>query len=255
MRQSPRPAEFKRPTRDEMVHTRDREQPGILVVDDDPKIRRLVATHLGQAGFEVFLAANGEEAIYQASLRQPDVIVLDISMPGMDGFEALTRLREWYTDPVIILSATDQEREKVRALDLGADDYVTKPFGTDELAARIRAAIRRVERLSASADHGDSVVKAGDFAIDLAARLVYRDGEEVRLTRTEYDLLRSLAVNAGKVMTHRQLLQSVWGPEYGEETEYLRTFIKQLRRKLENDPTRPEHILTEPGVGYRLFIK
>ncbi len=224
----------------------------VLVVDDDPKIRRLVATHLGQSGFEVFLAANGEEAIYQASLHQPDVVVLDLAMPGIDGFETLSRLREWYTDPVIILSATDQESEKVRALDIGADDYITKPFGTQELAARIRAAIRRAERLSSAVDSTDPIVQAGTFEIDLSARLVYRDSEEVRLTRTEYDLLRSLAVNAGKVMTHRQLLQSVWGPEYGEETEYLRTFVKQLRRKLEEDPSRPKQILTEPGVGYRL---
>jgi len=236
-----------------MNHNSDKS--GVLVVDDDPKIRRLVATHLGQAGFEVYLAANGEEAIYQASLNQPDIVVLDLAMPGIDGFETLARLREWYTDPVIILSATDQEQEKVRALDIGADDYITKPFGTEELAARIRAAIRRAERLSGSTDTQDPVVNAGSFEIDLAARLVYRDGEEVRLSRTEYDLLRLLAVNAGKVMTHRQLLQAVWGPEYGEETEYLRTFVKQLRRKLEEDPSRPKQILTEPGVGYRLFLE
>ncbi len=238
-----------------MTSTNNRQdKSGVLVVDDDPKIRRLVATHLGQSGFEVFLAANGEEAIYQASLHQPDVVVLDLAMPGIDGFETLTRLREWYTDPVIILSATDQEQEKVRALDIGADDYITKPFGTEDLAARIRAAIRRAERLAGAADTTDPIVQAGTFEIDLSARLVYRDSEEVHLTRTEYDLLRSLAVNAGKVMTHRQLLQSVWGPEYGEETEYLRTFVKQLRRKLEEDPSRPKQILTKPGVGYRLFI-
>lgn len=231
-----------------------REKPGVLIVDDDPKIRRLVATHLGRMGFEVFLAANGEEAIYQASLNQPQVVVLDLAMPGIDGFETLDRLREWYTDPVIILSATDQEREKVRALDLGADDYLTKPFGTDELAARVRAAIRRADRLASSGEHTEPIVDTGSFKIDLAARLVYRNGDEVRLTRTEYDLLRELAVHAGKVLTHRELLKSVWGPEYGEETEYLRTFVKQLRRKLEEDPSRPEHILTEPGVGYRLVV-
>ena len=224
----------------------------VLIVDDDPKIRRLVAAHMKAAGFEIYLAANGQEAIDQASLHQPDAIILDISMPGMNGLEALTRLREWYTEPILILSATDQEREKVRALDLGADDYVTKPFGTDELAARVRAALRRAERFSAAADPTASVVDTTHFQIDLAARIVRRDGEEVRLTRTEYDLLRTLAVDAGKVLTHRQLLQAVWGPEYGEETEYLRTFVKQLRRKLEPDPSRPRHILTEPGVGYRL---
>jgi two-component system KDP operon response regulator KdpE len=230
------------------------ERLSVLVVDDDPKIRRLVATHLGRVGFEVQLASTGEEAIHKASLHQPQAVVLDIAMPGIDGFETLTRLREWYTDPVIILSATDQESEKVRALDLGADDYVTKPIGSEELAARIRAAIRRVDRLSKPEESYDSIVEIGSVKIDLGARLVYRDGDEVRLTRTEYDLLRTLAINAGKVLTHRQLLQAVWGPEYGEETEYLRTFVKQLRRKLEDDPSRPKRILTEPGVGYRLIV-
>jgi two-component system KDP operon response regulator KdpE len=173
-------------------------------------------------------------------------------MPGMDGIETLSRLREWYTNPVIILSATDQEHEKVRALDIGADDYITKPFGSDELAARIRASLRRIGRLESS-DKEEPVIEAGTFRIDLAARIVYRYDQEVGLTRTEYDLLRTLALNAGKVMTHRQLLQDVWGPEYGEETEYLRTFVKQIRRKLEEDPSRPKHIITEPGVGYRLI--
>ena len=238
-----------------MVMKRIREKPGVLIVDDDPKVRRLLATHLTRLGFEIYLAAHGEEALYQASLNQPDVIVLDLSMPGMDGFAALPRLREWYTDPIIILSATDQEHEKVRALDLGADDYMTKPFGPDELAARIRAAIRRAERLSTAAEQSEPVVRAGEFEVDLAARIVRRNGEEVRLTRTEYDLLRALAVNANKVMTHRQVLQSVWGPEYGDEAEYLRTFVKQLRRKLEKDASRPTVILTEPGVGYRLVTK
>jgi two-component system KDP operon response regulator KdpE len=234
--------------------TRKSEQPVVLIVDDDPKIRRLVAANLKQAGFEIYLAANGQEAIDLASLHQPEAITLDLSMPGMTGIETLQRLREWYTDPIIIVSATDQEREKVRALDLGADDYVTKPFGTDELAARIRAAIRRVERLAHTADTSTSVVDAHDFEIDLAARIVRRNGDEVRLTRTEYDLLRALAVDVGKVLTHRHLLQAVWGPEYGDETEYLRTFVKQLRRKLEPDPSRPKHVLTEPGVGYRLVL-
>lgn len=237
-----------------MVTKRKNDKPAVLVVDDDPKIRRLVAAYLGREGYEVFLAANGDEAVYQASLQQPQVVVMDLSMPGMDGFEAIRRLREWYSDPIIVLSATDQEPEKVRALDLGADDYMTKPFGTDELSARLRAALRRAERMNASPEAPQSNVKAGEFEIDLAARLVYRNGEEVRLTRTEYDLLRALAVNAGKVLTHRQLLQTVWGPEYGEEAEYLRTFVKQLRRKLEPDPSRPNNILTEPGVGYRLIV-
>ena len=226
----------------------------VLAVDDDPKILRLIANHLGGVGFKVLLALNGNEAIHQASLHHPQAIVLDLIMPQLDGFETLTRVREWYTDPVIILSATDQEEEKIRALDLGADDYVTKPFGPGELAARIRAAVRRVDRLGNTTDVKEPTINAGTFEIDLAARVVYKNDQEIRLTRTEYDLLRVLVVNAGKVMAHQQLLQAVWGPEYGEETEYLRTFVKQIRRKLEEDPTRPKQILTEPGVGYRLLI-
>ncbi len=233
-----------------MNHSGDK--PGVLVVDDDPKIRRLLATHLMNRGFDVFLAAHGEEALYQASLNQPEVVVLDLAMPGMDGFSTITRLREWYAEPIIILSAMDQEREKVRALDLGADDYMTKPFGPDEMVARIRAALRRAERLNATSEKSEAAVRAGEFEVDLAAHVVRRNSKEVRLTRTEYDLLRTLAVNANKVLTHRQILQSVWGPEYNDEAEYLRTFVKQLRRKLETDPARPTVILTEPGVGYRL---
>ena len=231
---------------------RRRAKPSVLVVDDDPKLRRLVERQLNAEGFDVLLASNGEEALYQASLGRPNLIVLDIAMPVMDGFEALERLREFFTDPVIILSATDQEREKVRALDLGADDYLTKPFGGAELSARIRAALRRADRLSGNGSSQEPVVTTGYVEVDLSARIVKRRGEEVRLTRTEYDLLRTLATNAGKVLTHRELLQAVWGPEYGDETEYLRTFVKQLRRKLEEDPSRPRYIITEPGIGYRL---
>jgi two-component system KDP operon response regulator KdpE len=226
----------------------------VLAVDDDPKILRLIANDLGGNGFTVHLALSGNEGIIQAAIHHPHVIILDLTMPEMDGFQVLTRLREWYTDPVIILSATDQEDEKIRALDLGADDYVTKPFSSGELAARIRASVRRVERLGGTVDSQEDRINAGTFEVDLAARLVYKNNEELRLTRTEYDLLRVLVLNAGKVMAHRQLLQTVWGPEYGMETVYLRTFVKQLRRKLEADPTRPKHILTEPGVGYRLSI-
>jgi len=211
-----------------------------------------VERQLSAEGFDVLLASNGEEALYQASLSRPSLIVLDISMPVMDGFEALERLREFFTDPVIILSATDQEREKVRALDLGADDYLTKPFGGAELSARIRAALRRADRLSGNGSSQEPVVTTGFVEVDLSARIVKRRGEEVRLTRTEYDLLRILSTNTGKVLTHRELLQAVWGPEYGDETEYLRTFVKQLRRKLEEDPSRPRYIITEPGIGYRL---
>ncbi|MCH7735675.1 MAG: response regulator transcription factor [Chloroflexi bacterium] len=225
----------------------------ILIVDDDPKIRRLLARHMATEGYEILLAAHGEEALYQASLNQPSLIILDLAMPVMGGLVALERLRQWYSEPIIILSATDQEREKVRALDLGADDYVTKPFSFSELAARVRASIRRAERLSTSDNVDAPVVCAGDIEIDLAAHVVRKGSKEVRLTRTEYDLIQALATHADKVLTHRQLLQTVWGPEYGQETDYLRTFIKQLRRKLETDPSRPQHIITEPGVGYRLI--
>jgi len=175
-------------------------KPSVLVVDDDPKLRRLVERQLSAEGFDVLLASNGEEALYQASLSQPNLIVLDISMPVMDGFEALERLREFFTEPIIILSATDQEREKVRALDLGADDYLTKPFGGAELSARIRAALRRADRLSGNGSSQEPVVVTGFVEIDLSARIVKRRGEEVRLPRTEYDLLRTLASNAGRYL-------------------------------------------------------
>lgn len=234
-----------------MVTSRRRTKPGVLIADDDVQIRRLLARYLASEGFEVWTAENGEEALYLASLHQPDLIVLDLAMPVMDGFTALNRLREWFKAPVIILSATDQEREKVKALDLGADDYMTKPFGPAELAARARASLRRADRLATADERDGAVVETGEIVVDLGARVVKRNADEVHLTRTEYDLLRMLATNPNKVLTHRQLLQGVWGPEYGEETEYLRTFIKQLRRKLETDPSRPRHILTEPGVGYR----
>ncbi len=200
------------------------------------------------------LAAHGEEALYQTSLRHPDLIVLDLAMPVLNGLETLGRLRQWYEDPVVILSATDEERQKIKALDLGADDYITKPFSPAELAARIRSALRRRDRLAVSPSFEQPVVSVGDVEVDLSAHVVKRQGQEVHLTRTEFDLLQTLAQHAGKVLTHRKLLQTVWGPEYGGETEYLRTFVKQLRRKLESDPAHPRFIKTEPGVGYRLVV-
>lgn len=224
----------------------------LLVVDDDPQIRRLLARNLTAEGFDVVLASHGEEALYQASLRDPQLVILDLAMPVMGGIEAIKRLREWYGRPILILSATDEERQKIRALDLGADDYLTKPFSPGELVARVRAALRREERLNREAPVDQPVISFGDIRVDLNARVVYAGEREVHLTRTEYDLLQTLASNMGKILTHPQLLRAVWGPEYGEETEYLRTFVKQLRRKLEADPARPKHILTEPGVGYRL---
>ena len=202
----------------------------VLVVDDSEVDRRLVGGLLGK---------RAECAIEYAA----------------DGIEALAQLREWYEGPIIILSATDEERQKIKGLDLGADDYLTKPFGLGELMARVRSALRRADRVAQSRGGDGAVVAAGDIQIDLARRTVTRSGDEVSLTRTEYELLRHLASNPGKVMTHRELLREVWGPEYGEETEYLRTFIKQLRRKLEPDPSRPVHLVTQPGLGYRLVLK
>ena len=224
----------------------------ILIVDDDPKMVAFIARQLRADGYEVESAMDGSEGVDKAAEVQPNLILMDISMPVMDGIEALVRLREWYEGPIIILSATDEERKKVEALDKGADDYLTKPFGIPELLARVRSAMRRANMAHNSSSSDESVVEAGDVKIDLAHRTVQKNGTEVSLTRTEYELLRYLAMNAGKVLTHRELLREVWGPEYGEETEYLRTFVKQLRRKPEQDPARPTLLVTQPGLGYRL---
>ena len=226
----------------------------ILIVDDDTKLLAFVARQLRAEGYTVESAMDGQECLDKAAEWSPNLIVLDLSMPVMDGIEALARLREWYEGPIIILSATDEETKKVQALDLGADDYLTKPFGIQELMARVRSALRRIAQATGGTNRDEAVVQAGDVNIDLAHRIVLRGGSEVSLTRTEYDLLRFLTINAGKVLTHRELLREVWGPEYGEETEYLRTFIKQLRRKLEINPSRPQLILTQPGMGYRLSV-
>ena len=226
----------------------------ILIVDDDPKLSAFVARQLRAEGYNTEMAMDGQEALDKVATRPPDLVLLDLSMPVMDGTEALTHLRTWYGGPIVILSATDEERKKVEALDLGADDYLTKPFGVQELLARVRSALRRADRMAHGTSVEGAVVVAGDIRIDLPRRMVTRSGKEVSLTRTEYELLRYLAANAGKVLTHRELLQEVWGPEYGEETEYLRTFIKQLRRKLEPNPSRPVHLVTQPGLGYRLVV-
>ena len=232
--------------------TRPMRKETVLIVDDDPKIVAFIARQLRVDDYVVESAMNGSEGVDKAAEFQPDLILMDISMPVMDGIDALVRLREWYEGPIIILSATDEERKKVEALDKGADDYLTKPFGIPELLARVRSAMRRANMAHHSPSADESVVEAFDVKIDLARRTVKKSGEEVSLTRTEYELLRHLAVNAGKVLTHRELLREVWGPEYGEETEYLRTFVKQLRRKLERDPSRPTLLVTQPGLGYRL---
>jgi two-component system, OmpR family, KDP operon response regulator KdpE len=219
----------------------------VLVVDDEPPIVRAVAANLRVRGFEVLTATSGETALAAVETHQPDCIVLDLGLPGIDGLEVLRRLRTWTQVPVVVLTAIDSERDKVAALDLGADDYVTKPFGVAELMARVRVALRHAR--PAGADR-DRVVTAGEVTVDLDAKLVTRAGAAVRLTPTEYRLLETMATNAGRLCTHRFLLERVWGPGYGDESQYLRVYMANLRKKLD-DPAAPQLLLTEPGMGYR----
>jgi two-component system KDP operon response regulator KdpE len=221
----------------------------ILVVDDDRQLLRALRINLSARGYEVMVAPDGATALSAASRQPPDLVVLDLGLPDVDGVDVVEGLRGWSAVPVIVLSARDQEQSKVCALDAGADDYVTKPFGMDELLARVRAALRR----SAPVPQ-EPVVNTEAFSIDLAARRVTRDGANVRLTPTEWHLLEVLVRNAGKLVPHRQLLQEVWGPKYESETNYLRVYLAQLRAKLEPDPARPRHLLTEPGMGYRFVV-
>jgi len=222
----------------------------VLVVDDEPPIVRAVAANLRVRGFEVLTAASGEAALAAVETHQPDCVVLDLGLPGVDGLEVLRRLRTWTQVPVVVLTAIDGERDKVAALDLGADDYVTKPFGVAELLARIRVALRH--HRGADADR-PRVVTAGEVVVDLDAKLVTRNGTAVRLTPIEYRLLETLAVNAGRLCTHRFLLERVWGPGYGEQSQYLRVYMANLRKKLD-DPAATRLLLTEPGMGYRFVI-
>ena len=224
------------------------EQPTrVLMVDDEPQIRRFLRTSLGAQGYTILEASNGKEALLRASSERPDVIILDLGLPDMDGMQVIRSLREWSKVPIIVLSVRGRESDKIAALDAGADDYVTKPFGMGELMARIRAALRN--RLEKEID--EPVFQSGGLVVDLARRMVSVEGREVRLTPTEYDLLRVLVINAGKVLTHPHLLREVWGPADVDETHYVRVYIGQLRQKIEADPARPRYILTEPGVGYR----
>ena len=222
----------------------------VLVVDDEPPILRTVAANLRARGYQVLTASSGEAALTAAEVHQPDCVVLDLGLPGISGLEALRRLRTWTTTPVVILTAIDGERDKVAALDLGADDYVTKPFGMAELLARIRVALRHGHAHSPERPHR---IQAGAVTIDLDAKLVTRQGEPVRLTRTEYRLLEVLATNAGRLCTHRFLLEQVWGPGYEEESQYLRVYVANLRKKLD-DPAAPQLLRTEPGMGYRFVL-
>jgi len=219
----------------------------ILVIEDEQPIRRFLKASLSSEGYRVSEAVSGEEGLRTASAQPPDLVILDLGLPDLDGQDVLKRLREWYTSPVIVLSARDQEAQKIKALDNGADDYVTKPFGVGELLARMRTAIRHAHR----SEHEATTITIGDICVDLAARLVYLNGKQVHLTPLEYKLLVTMLKYSGKVLTHRFLLREVWGPQDSQENHYLRVFVASLRRKLEHDPARPRYILTEQGVGYR----
>jgi two-component system KDP operon response regulator KdpE len=218
----------------------------VLVVDDETQIRRTVGINLRARGFDVDLAKNGEEALDLAARRRPDVVVIDLGLPDIGGIDVIEGIRGWSRVPIIVLSVRDTEADKVAALDAGADDYVTKPFGMDELLARLRAALRRV----IPAEEEPSI-ETRDFVIDLAAKRVTRDGEEVRLTPTEWQLIEVLVRNRGKLVPQHQLLEEVWGPEYHDETGNLREYIARLRRKLEPEQSRPRYFTTEAGLGYR----
>jgi two-component system KDP operon response regulator KdpE len=223
----------------------------ILIVDDEPQITRVLRRSLTTRGYDVRSAADGESALETFGDWPPDLVVTDLSMPNIDGVELCRRLRASSQVPILVLSVKGEEKTKVEALDAGADDYITKPFGIDELLARIRAALRRVPQAAASTKTGETVLEAGDFNVDLEAHLVKVRGSEVHLTPKEFDLLVYMMQHAGKVLTHRSLLSAVWGGNYVEQNEYLRVFVGQLRKKIEPDPASPRYILTEPWIGYR----
>ena len=228
------------------------QQPHVLVIDDEPQILRAIRTILTAKHFRVTTASRGEEGLTLAASQQPDIIILDLSLPDLDGIEVCARLREWTQVPIIILSVRDSERDKVLALDRGADDYLTKPFGIEELLARLRVAMRHSVQAKGSPK---TVVTSGPLEIDLTEFRVLRNGVEVKLTATEFKLLAHLAANAGRVLTHHAILSAVWGPEYAEHVEYLRVYMRQLRKKLEDDPDHPQILTTEPGIGYRFVVE
>ena len=227
----------------------DNQGPLVVLIEDEPQIRRFLRAALGAQGYRLVESTTGEDGLAQAAPRQPDLVIVDLGLPDLDGVEVIRKLREWATMPIIVLSARGQERDKITALDAGADDYVSKPFSVGELLARMRVALRH----SASVREPDEpTFTVGDLKVDLAQRKVFVSGKEVHLTPIEYKLLTMLVRYAGKVLTHRQLLKEVWGPAYADQAHYLRVYMAQLRRKLEADPARPRYLLTEPGVGYRL---
>ena len=224
----------------------------VVLIEDDKEIRRFVQSALGASGFQVWPAETAERGLIEAATRQPELIILDLGLPDRDGLDVIRDLRAWTTMPILILSARGEETQKVAALDAGADDYLTKPFGVPELIARLHALLRRVVHLE---DSGKSLIEFGDLRIDLAHRTVSRAGEVVHLTPIEYRMLTVLLTHAGRVLTHRQLLKEVWGPSHVDRIHYLRVFMAGLRRKLEAEPARPKHLLTVSGVGYRLALE
>jgi two-component system KDP operon response regulator KdpE len=228
----------------------DRPAPLILLIEDEPQMRRFLRTALDANDYRLVEAETAKEGLAHATSRNPDVILLDLGLPDRDGLQVTRELREWTATPIIVLSARGREEDKVKALDLGADDYLTKPFGVDELLARIRVALRHAAMPPGAPP--EPVFEVGELRVDLAARRVWRAGEEVHLTPTEYKLLTTLVRHAGKVLTHRQLLKDVWGATYANQSHYVRVYMAQLRQKIEADPARPRLLLTEPGVGYRL---
>jgi two-component system KDP operon response regulator KdpE len=224
-------------------------EPLVLVVEDEPQVMRYLRATLPAHGYRVLEAATGAQALVEAQTRLPDLGLLDLGLPDLDGIDVTRRIREWSAVPILVVSARGQERDKVEALDSGADDYLTKPFGTEELLARMRVALRHAAR---EAGGGETILETGGLKVDLAARRVFVDGEEVRLTRTEFNLLATMVRYSGKVVTHRQLLREVWGPGAAGRSHYVRVYMAQLRHKLERDPARPRYLETEIGVGYRL---
>jgi two-component system KDP operon response regulator KdpE len=225
-------------------------KPVVVLIEDEPEIRRFLRASLTGHGYRLFEATTGAEGLREAESRQPDIVVLDLGLPDIDGLEVIRRLREWTGVPIIVLSARGQEQDKIIALDAGADDYVGKPFGVGELLARLRVSLRHAERTVREA--GEPTFSAGDLEVNPTERRVLVGGKEIHLTPIEYRLLATMVKHAGKVLTHRQLLREVWGPPYAEQAHYLHVYMAQLRRKIETDPARPRHLLTEPGIGYRL---
>jgi two-component system KDP operon response regulator KdpE len=221
----------------------------VLVVDDESQIRRFLRASLMGHGYEVLEAGSGKDALERIVAAKPDLVILDLGLPDMDGIQVLRAVREWSRVPIVVLSVREREQDKIVALDAGADDYLTKPFGVGELLARLRTALRHV--LPAEQE---PVFETGDLRVDLAHRQVFVDNQEVKLTPTEYTILKYLVAHAGKVVTHQQLLRQVWGPAYVNESHYVRVYVGQLRQKIERDPARPRYILTETGVGYRLRV-